>query len=114
MLTFEEYLLEQVINDDDARSLLGLKIGYSPSDLKTAYYKAAKVHHPDSPTGNPEMMKKINAAYHRLKDSAPDTVQTPSTSYAQATAAHNDPDAQWKAERDRRRAELLAKQRGKR
>lgn len=113
MLTFDEFLLEQSLDDDEARSLLGLKIGYSPNDLKVAYYKAAKTHHPDSPTGNPEIMKRINAAYSRLKDSAPDVIETPSTSHAQSTASQNDPDVTWKAERERKRSELLAKQRAK-
>ena len=113
MLTFEEFIIEHTINDDEARSLLGLKVGYSPNDLKTAYYRAAKVHHPDSPTGNSKTMKQINAAYNRLKALSPDVVETPSASYDQSTAARNDPDADWKVDRERRRADLLAKQQKK-
>jgi hypothetical protein len=114
MLTFEEFLIEQNLNDDDARSILGLPVGYSPNDLKAAYYKAAKRFHPDSATGNPEVMKQVNAAYLRLKDSKPQSPVTPSTAKAQATASQNDPDASWKADRERRRAELLVKQQKKR
>jgi hypothetical protein len=113
MLTFEEFLIEANLNDDDARSILGLPVGYSPKDLKVAYYTAAKKYHPDSITGNPEVMKQINAAYNRLKKPYSPPQVTPSTASAQATAARNDPDAAWKAERERRRAELLAKQQKK-
>jgi hypothetical protein len=109
MLTFEEFLLEQDLSDDDARSILGLKVGYSPNDLKAAYHRAAKVNHPDSPSGNPERMKQVNAAYSRLKNSVPNSVVTPSTVSAQMTASSNDPDAAYKKMRDARRAELLSK-----
>lgn len=113
MLTFEEFLLEQNLTDEDARSILGLNVGYSPADLKNAYYKAAKRFHPDSTSGNPEDMKTVNAAYQRLKDSVAKPVVTPATASAQATAVRNDPDADWKAERERRRSELLSKQQKK-
>lgn len=109
MLTFEEFLLEQDLSDDDARTILGLRIGFSPSDLKAAYHKAAKSSHPDASGGNPEKMKQINAAYARLKNALPDPVVTPSTTSAQMTASTNDPDAAYKKMRDARRAALLSK-----
>lgn len=109
MLTFEEFLLEQDISDDDARAILGLGVGFSPSDLKSAYHKAAKKTHPDTVGGNPEKMKQINAAYARLKNSFPEPVVTPSTTSAQMTASTNDPDAAYKRMRDAKRAALLSK-----
>lgn len=109
MLTFEEFLLEHDLSDDDARAILGLRVGYSPNDLKSAYHKAAKQYHPDTPGGSPERMKEVNAAYSKLKDSPSGAVVTPSTADAQTTASTNDPDAAYKRMRDARRAELLAK-----
>lgn len=108
MLTFEEFLIEQELDVEDARSLLGLPVGFSPDDLKTAYHKAAKIHHPDS-GGSGEAMKRINAAYSKLKTLGPDAVVSPGITNAEMTALSNDPDLQYKRARAARRAELLAK-----
>lgn len=108
MLTFEEFLIEQELDVEDARSLLGLPVGFSPDELKAAYHKAAKQNHPDS-GGSGEVMKQINAAYSKLKTLGPDSVVAPSITNSEITASSNDPDLQYKRMRAARRAELLSK-----
>ena len=49
--------------------LLGLAPGASDNQIKSAYRKLAKAHHPDANPGNPEAetrFKEINAAYRAL------------------------------------------------
>jgi curved DNA-binding protein CbpA len=41
--------------------ILGVHPGASPEDIKTAYRRKARQHHPDH-GGSDEMMKQINAA----------------------------------------------------
>lgn len=42
--------------------VLDVQPGASDKEIKAAYYRLVKIHHPDT-GGDPEMMKKINAAY---------------------------------------------------
>ena len=46
---------------------LGVSKDASHKDIKTAFFKLAKEHHPDK-GGNPEEFKRINEAYDILKD----------------------------------------------
>lgn len=45
--------------------ILGVKKGATTDEIKKAYRKLAHQHHPDK-GGDPEMFKKINAAYQEL------------------------------------------------
>jgi hypothetical protein len=111
MLTFVEFLLESELNDDDARSILGLPIAYSQDQLKSAYYKAARLNHPDlNKAADPNKMRQINAAYSKLKNKAPDNVVTPSTVDSEIVSRTNDPYLELRKARAARRAELLSKQ----
>eukprot|EP00359_Climacostomum_virens_P009888 CAMPEP_0204906016 /NCGR_PEP_ID=MMETSP1397-20131031/5753_1 /ASSEMBLY_ACC=CAM_ASM_000891 /TAXON_ID=49980 /ORGANISM="Climacostomum Climacostomum virens, Strain Stock W-24" /LENGTH=158 /DNA_ID=CAMNT_0052074979 /DNA_START=53 /DNA_END=529 /DNA_ORIENTATION=+ len=46
---------------------MDIKAGVSKAELKQAYMKAAKKHHPDTITGSDEMFKKLSEAYTKLK-----------------------------------------------
>jgi curved DNA-binding protein len=50
-----------------ARTLLGVKLGASPAELRRAFREAAKQAHPDRPGGSPERFRDVTAAYHRLQ-----------------------------------------------
>ena len=50
----------------DLYEILSLKSNASIEDIKKAYKKLAKIHHPDKPTGNTEHFQKINYAYNIL------------------------------------------------
>jgi hypothetical protein len=110
MLNFAEFLLESELNDQEARDILGLPISYSPEQLKSAYYKASKLNHPDlNKNADPNKIRQINAAYAKLKNKAPDNVVTPSTVDSEIVSRSNNADLAFKKERERRRAELLSK-----
>lgn len=54
----------------DYYSILGVAKTASPDEIKTAYRKLAKEHHPDRTGGDDSQFKKINEAYDTLKDTA--------------------------------------------
>lgn len=54
----------------DYYSILGVPKNASQEDIKSAYRKLAKEHHPDRTGGDSELFKKINEAYDVLKDPA--------------------------------------------
>lgn len=47
-------------------TILGLKAGATPDEIKLAYRALVKIHHPDKPTGNEEKFKEIDQAYRIL------------------------------------------------
>jgi hypothetical protein len=59
--------LIESMSHDEALSTLGLKDDHSEEDLKAAYRDASKKHHPDV-GGSLDGMKRVNAAYEKLKD----------------------------------------------
>lgn len=52
----------------DYYKTLGIDSKSSDKEIKSAFKKLAKQHHPDSSTGSEEEFKKINEAYEVLKD----------------------------------------------
>jgi curved DNA-binding protein CbpA len=67
MKKFRDYLTESTLSVADALRILSLDSADLTADgLKVAYKKAAVANHPDK-GGDLESMKKINAAYDRLK-----------------------------------------------
>ena len=52
----------------EARSVLGVEISASQSDIKAAYRQQAKQHHPDSEGGDEEQFKKVSRAYETLSE----------------------------------------------
>ena len=61
--------LVESLSHGEALFALGLQAGHSEDDLRAAYKKAAKAHHPDM-GGSLEGMKRVNAAYEKLKSSS--------------------------------------------
>ncbi len=57
-----------ILGDDDPRSILGLIIGFTKDQLKTAFRKMAMKWHPDhnKSDGAESMFKKMQAAYVNL------------------------------------------------
>ena len=54
-----------------SRELLGVRAGCSRSELKAAYYAAAKQHHPDSATAAGADFARLKDAYDELLPHAP-------------------------------------------
>jgi DnaJ-class molecular chaperone len=50
----------------DLYEILSLQPDASLEDIRRAYKRLAKIHHPDKPTGNTEQFQKINYAYNIL------------------------------------------------
>ncbi|NMG08452.1 molecular chaperone DnaJ [Brasilonema sp. UFV-L1] len=72
------------LNINDAYSILGLKPGASPREVKLAYRKLIKIWHPDR-FSHPhqkqeaeEKTKQINEAYNKLKSYLPSSAHSPS------------------------------------
>lgn len=72
------------LNINDAYSILGLKPGASPREVKQAYRKLVKIWHPDR-FSHPqkkqeaeEKIKQINEAYNKLKSDLPSSAHPPS------------------------------------
>ena len=63
---FFKLLIESKLTIKDALSILDLADGYSEDELKSAYKKKAKEHHPDK-GGSVELMQKVNLSYEMLK-----------------------------------------------
>ena len=53
---------------NDPYRTLGINKNSSPQDIKQAFKKLAKEHHPDRPGGDEAKFKQINEAYEILKD----------------------------------------------
>tara|TARA_B100001113_G_C21083200_1_gene610869 strand:+ start:762 stop:1628 length:867 start_codon:yes stop_codon:yes gene_type:complete len=53
---------------NDPYRILGINKSSSPQDIKQAFKKLAKEHHPDRPGGDEAKFKQINEAYETLKD----------------------------------------------
>lgn len=53
----------------DYYEVLGVERGASAADLKKAYYRLAKEHHPDTSSGDPAVFAEVNTAYEVLSDS---------------------------------------------
>ena len=54
--------------DLDYYELLGVMQNAKRLEIKGAYFKLAKIYHPDTPTGNTEKFKQINEAWSVLGD----------------------------------------------
>jgi DnaJ-class molecular chaperone len=52
----------------DYYSMLGVEKNAQEAEIKKAYYKLAKIHHPDLNKGNDTRFKEINEAYEVLSD----------------------------------------------
>jgi len=52
----------------DYYEVLGVSRTASPSEVKKAYYKLAKEHHPDTSSGDPALFAEVNSAYEVLSD----------------------------------------------
>jgi curved DNA-binding protein CbpA len=52
----------------DHYKVLGLARSANPEEIKSAYRRQAKVHHPDRNGGRDEFFKKVNEAYETLSD----------------------------------------------
>lgn len=66
-----------------AYAVLGLSPGATPEAIKAAYYRLAKLHHPDSNAGDPDAearFKDIGAAYTLLNDKSRPNRDTGATS----------------------------------
>ena len=53
---------------DDPYKTLGVKENATAAEIKSAYRKLAKQHHPDLNSGNAERFKNISSAYDVLSD----------------------------------------------
>jgi curved DNA-binding protein CbpA len=72
------------MNTKDALSILNLSGQITPTDIKTAYRKAAAKYHPDHNPAGLEMMKLVNVAYETLKDFEGDAQQSTTRNYGEA------------------------------
>lgn len=66
-------------DEEQAYGILGIEYPTSESDLKKCYKKLVKLHHPDTNKGSKtseEKIKKINRAYHLLRDASNNRINT--------------------------------------
>ncbi len=66
-------------DEENAYSVLGIDYPVSTNDLKSRYKKLVKLHHPDANKGSKkseEKIKKINRAYHILRDASNSRIHT--------------------------------------
>ena len=64
---FNPFIQQNNIQDDEYYNTLGVSRGSNLKDIKKAYWKLARVYHPDK-GGNEEKFKKISHAYEILSD----------------------------------------------
>ena len=64
-----------------ARAILGVSPNASPAELRRAFREAAKIAHPDRPSGDAERFREVVEAYRLLSEQAPADriVQPPAT-----------------------------------
>ena len=58
------------MNTGKARSVLNVKEGSTPTQIKAAYRKLVLEYHPDKKGGDEKQFQLITEAYHTLTDSA--------------------------------------------
>ena len=59
---------EPTLSTPDARRILGVDDTASEDDIKAAYRRKAKEHHPDTDSGDAERFKKVRRAYEALSE----------------------------------------------
>lgn len=55
----------EALGNDTPQNILGLTFGASKEEVQEAFRKMALLHHPDK-GGDPEMFRKVYAAYYQL------------------------------------------------
>jgi hypothetical protein len=68
----------------DPYTILGIRKGASADEIKKAYRRLARMHHPDK-GGNEEMFKKIQGAYDSLESSEPSKSAEPTAEQSTST-----------------------------
>ena len=81
------------MNSHEACLVLELTITASPEEVKAAYRRLAKKHHPDidKSSGAQSKFQKISAAYSLLKDAKPQAAQRASSRPQQASPPRSPP-----------------------
>ena len=65
----EKSQFDRAAQDRDDLDELGLEPGASPEDIRRAWVRSVKIHHPDR-GGDPETFRRKSAAYERLRRAA--------------------------------------------